>query len=766
MRLLRQFSLFALAVFAGLGLAACDGGGTTASLTSISVAPASTALTVAGPTTQLTVTGYYSDGRTTNLTPDSTFVSSNTGVLAVDASGVVTPVAVGTAVVTATNAGSGKTAATALITVSPTPPATLVSIAVTSSASAIQVGSTAQLTVTGTYSDNTTKDLTSGSTFVATTAGVVSVASDGVVTAVAPGTTTITATDTASGKTATTGTLTVTMEPPPTLQSIAVSAAATSLTVGGATTQLTVLGTYSDGSTQNLTSGSTFVANTSGVVSISAAGVVTPVAAGTTTITATNTTSGKTATTAVITVSSTTVPVTLQSIAVTAASSSLTLGGAATQLTVVGTYSDNSTQNLTSASTFVANTAGVVSISGAGVVTPVAVGTTTVTATHTASGKTATSAAITVTAAAPSYTILGFNDSTLTYNFDTFSTGATVALTSTGVPSSAPAGGPAYVQFIRHGASPGPADSCYSGATMWAQTATTGYAESIGTIPLSNTNSIVTGVVYVPVAAVTYRLKLEDASNPAHYVEIDVIPSTTGWQTLTWDAKKYATAAFDPTFTFNKLTLFPDFACAAGAPTPPANETLYVAQFTFIGASGPSAPALTFPPPPAAPSATAAAPTHPVGNVLSLYNSSGTYTDQAGTNYNPFGDSQTVSQYSIGSAKVWEYAVMNYQGWQFTTIDISSYTMMHVDVWTPDTTQFGVILVNGPTGQTQGQINFNATTTPAITKSGWIGLDIPISSFTAAGLGGTTSIYQLLFVDNVGGNNNGTFFIDNVYFWK
>jgi hypothetical protein len=109
---------------------------------------------------------------------------------------------------------------------------------------------------------------------------------------------------------------------------------------------------------------------------------------------------------------------------------------------------------------------------------------------------------------------------------------------------------------------------------------------------------------------------------------------------------------------------------------------------------------------------------------------------------------------------------MNYQGWQFTTIDISAYTTMHVDVWTPDTTQFGVILVNGPAGQTQGQINFNSTTTPAITKSGWIGLDIPIASFTAAGLGGTTSIYQLLFVDNVGGNNNGTFFIDNVYFWK
>ena len=101
MRLLRQFSLFALAALAGLGLAACDGGGTTVSLTSISVAPASSTLNVGGPTTQLTVTGYYSDGRTTNLTSASTFVSSNTSVISVDASGVVTPVAVGTVVVEA-----------------------------------------------------------------------------------------------------------------------------------------------------------------------------------------------------------------------------------------------------------------------------------------------------------------------------------------------------------------------------------------------------------------------------------------------------------------------------------------------------------------------------------------------------------------------------------------------------------------------------------------------------------------------------------------
>ncbi len=763
MRLLRQFSLFASALVSALTLVACDGGGTTASLTSIAATTASSSLYVAGPSTQVTVTGYYSDGRTSDLTSQSTFVSSNTSVVTVDSTGKVSPVAQGTAVITATNAGSGKTAATGLITVGPTPPPVLQSLAVTSAASSLVVGAaTTQLTVTGTYDRGPTQDLTSTATYLANTAGIVSVSSAGVVTAVAAGTTTITAT--VSGVSGTSGTITVTVPPPPVLQSIAVVPGATSLVVGGATTQLTVTGTYNTGPTQDLTAGSTFHANTAGVVSISASGVVTPVAAGTTTITATHTASGKTATTGVITVTAT-APV-LQSIAVTSASSSLTVGGATTQLTVTGTYDTGPTQNLTAGSTFHANTGGVVSISASGVVTPVAAGTTTITATHTASGKTATTGVITVAAGVSSYTILGFNDGTLTYNFDTFGTGAIVATTSAGVPPSAPAGGPAYVKFIRHGAAPGPVDACYSGSTMWASTLTTGYKESIGTIPLSNANSVVQGVVYVPVAGVKYRLKLEDASNSAHYVEIDVTPATTGWQTLSWDAKNFATATFDPTFTFNKLTLFPDFVC--GGANPPADETLYVANFTFQGASGPSAPPLAVPPPPSAPTTTAPAPSHPAGNVLSLFNSSGTYTDQAGTNFNAFGDAVSFQQYTVGSVKVWQYVSMNYQGWQFTTANLAAagYTTMHVDVWTPDTLQFAVHLVNGPAGQTEGAVPYNATTTPAIAKGSWISLDIPLTAFTSNGLGSTTSIYQLLWVDNIGGNQNGTFYIDNVYFWK
>jgi hypothetical protein len=637
----------------------------------------------------------------------------------------------------------------------------LVSVAVGPQSATLVISGTLPLAVTGTLSDNSTLDLTSAASFSTDNPTVATVSGAGVVTAVnSQNVTTAGVAHILASANGKSGTATITVSPP-SIVSIALAPKAASLLVG-ATQTLSVVARYNQGSTAALTSGVTFASDHTDVAMVDpATGKVTAVAAGTATITATHTATGD-SDTSTITVTAG-APPTLLSVAVAAASSSLTVGGATTQLTVTGTYSSGPTQDLTASATFVPNTTGVVSITPAGVVTAIAPGTTTITAT--AGGKSGTSGTITVGAGVASYTILDFNTAGLTYKFDVFGTGADVTSTSSGVPPSAPAGGPAYVKFIRH-----PADACYSGATMWAETATTGNLESIGRIPLSNANSVVNAVIYVPVAAVKYRLKLEDASNNAHYVEIDVTPATTGWQTLAFDAKKFATATFDPTFTFNKLTLFPDFTC--GVANPPADETLYVGPFTFTGAAGPSAPPLTFPPPLPTPSVNAPTPslaTHSAANVVSLYNSSATYTDPTpGPNYNAFGDSKTVAQFPIGAQQVWKYSQMNYQGWQFTTIDASSYTHLHVDVWTPDSTKFEVQLVNGPAAQTAGQVNFDGTTTPAITTSAWISLDIPLASFLAGSpaIGGFTSIYQLLFLDNVGGNGNGTFYIDNVYFWK
>ena len=118
-------------------------------------------------------------------------------------------------------------------------------------------------------------------------------------------------------------------------------------------------------------------------------GYVTALAAGTATITARHTASGQTATTTV-TVS----PLRVISIAVTPATNALTVG--ATQaLTVTATYNNLTTGPVTSGSTFVSSSPAIATVGANGVVAAVAAGSATITATHTASGKTGT-AAVTV----------------------------------------------------------------------------------------------------------------------------------------------------------------------------------------------------------------------------------------------------------------------------------------------------------------------------------------------------------------------------------
>ena len=63
----------------------------------------------------------------------------------------------------------------------------------------------------------------------------------------------------------------ITQPPPPTLSSISVTSASSSVTVGQ-TIQLTATGTYSDGSAQNLTNSATWSSSSASVATISAFG--------------------------------------------------------------------------------------------------------------------------------------------------------------------------------------------------------------------------------------------------------------------------------------------------------------------------------------------------------------------------------------------------------------------------------------------------------------------------------------------------------------
>ncbi len=161
--------------------------------------------------------------------------------------------------------------------------------------------------------------------------------------------------------------------PSPVLQSIAVTPASASITVGG-TQQFVATGSYSNGSTQNLTTAATWTSSNSQEVSISG-GLATGVAAGSVTITA----SEGGVSSPPVTLAITAAAVTLQSIAVTPSAASIAVGQTQ-QFTATGTYSNNSVQNLTTSVTWSASPSDA-TISSSGLATGVTAGQSNITAT-------------------------------------------------------------------------------------------------------------------------------------------------------------------------------------------------------------------------------------------------------------------------------------------------------------------------------------------------------------------------------------------------
>ena len=344
--------------------------------TLVSIAVTAPSLSMAkGTSEQFTATGTYSDQTTQNLTSSVTWSSQNTGVATVIAGGSVTAASAGTSTIQAV---SGTVVGSATLTVTS---ATLVSIAVTASSLSIPKGTTAQFTATGTFSDNSTQNLTNSVTWSSQTMNVAMITAGGLAMGLAPGTTKIQAT---SGSLSGSATLTVTSA---TLVSIAVTAPNFSI-AKGTSEQFTATGTFSDSSTQNLTSSVTWSSQNTGTVTITAGGLATAVATGTSMIQAV---SGAIIGSTTLTVT----PATLVSIAVTATNLSIAKG-TSEQFTATGTYSDHSTQNITSSVTWSSLTTSVATITVGGLVTAAGVGTSSIKA---VSGTISGSTTLTVTPA-------------------------------------------------------------------------------------------------------------------------------------------------------------------------------------------------------------------------------------------------------------------------------------------------------------------------------------------------------------------------------
>jgi trimeric autotransporter adhesin len=330
-------------------------------LTSITVTPPSLSLAL-GLTSGLTATGVFSDGSTQNLTATVAWSSSNPAVVTVNASGIVLPIATGNVTVTAT---VGSISGTATVTVTA---ATLTSIQLSAAQLSLAAGLGENVTATGTYSNSTTQNITTSVQWTSSSPAVATVSVAGVILAVAPGTTTLTAT--LNGVSATLE-LTVTEA---ILQSIAVTAPSSSFALGF-NLQLTATGTYSDGSTQNLTASVSWTSSNLGIAVVSNTGLVAGVVVGD--ITASASLQGITGSLPISVTAATLVSVSITPLNVTLET---LLSGQ--QFTLTGTFSNGSTQPLTDSAYWTTTNPLLGLISSTGLLTPLAVGNFSVTATY------------------------------------------------------------------------------------------------------------------------------------------------------------------------------------------------------------------------------------------------------------------------------------------------------------------------------------------------------------------------------------------------
>lgn len=268
---------------------------TAATLTSIDLTPTNPSV-AKNLQQQFTATGIYTDNSTKDLTTTVTWASSDTLVATISnaagSKGLASSAAVGHSTITATDAASGKSASTSLTVTA----ATLTSIQVTPANPSAAKGSQQQFTATGIYTDNSTKNLTASVTWSSSATSVATISnavgSAGIASTVGTGSATITATDAASGKSAST-TLTVTAA---TLTAVQVTPASPSV-AKGVQQQFVATGVYSDSTTKDITAAVTWTSSNTAIATISNAagsvGLASTVGAGQSTITATDVSSGK-----------------------------------------------------------------------------------------------------------------------------------------------------------------------------------------------------------------------------------------------------------------------------------------------------------------------------------------------------------------------------------------------------------------------------------------------------------------------------------------
>jgi hypothetical protein len=248
-------------------------------------------------------------------------------------------------------------------------PPVLASLQISPTNPSVAAGLTQKFTATGKFSDGSTRDMTASVTWASSSPSVATInvsGTPGLAKGVAPGSTTISAT---SGGVSGTTTLAVGNA---LLTSIAVTPGNATIPLG-VQQQFTAIGTFTDGTSLQLTSNVLWSSSNNIVLSISASGLGVSGAVGAVTVTATS--AGMSGSSA-----ANIGPAQLVSIAVTTATPKLAAGASAT-FTATGTFTDATTQDLTATATWGSSAPLIAPVPVQGVTQTQMAGTSTITAT-------------------------------------------------------------------------------------------------------------------------------------------------------------------------------------------------------------------------------------------------------------------------------------------------------------------------------------------------------------------------------------------------
>jgi hypothetical protein len=244
---------------------------------------------------------------------------------------------------------------------------TLKSISVGPSSANIVEGATQQFTATGTYGNGSTANVSPTASWTVATPSIATINSSGLTTGVAAGSTMVTAS--LSGIR---GNAPLNVTAAVRLTSISVTPSSASIAAGSAQ-QFTATGTYSDGSTANVSSSASWTVATPAVATINSSGLSTGVASGSSMVTASLSGIGGNASINV------TATVALTSISVTPSGASIA-AGATQQFTAMASYNNGLTANVSSTASWTAAIPAVATINSSGLSTGVAAGSSMVTA--------------------------------------------------------------------------------------------------------------------------------------------------------------------------------------------------------------------------------------------------------------------------------------------------------------------------------------------------------------------------------------------------